>query len=139
MQILGIRNSSLVSLRESQFSNKIVPVRSTKASPTVLSTTPNSSNILLDSFLNSRKKVATVELGTAVAGLRVNDTFQFLNDRFKVPKLPVTENLQNRPETETLKSSLLKDISVVEISLLKPSKKIKSLEEEPECAPMRRP
>ena len=110
MQILGIRNSSLVSLRESQFSNKIVPVRSTKASPTVLSTTPNSSNILLDSFLNSRKKVATVELGTAVAGLRVNDTFQFLNDRFKVPKLPVTENLQNRPETETLKSSLLKDI-----------------------------
>ena len=61
MQILGIRNSNLVHLGKSPFSNNSVPARSTVVSSTVLDPPSKSSNILLHSFLNNPRKTATVE------------------------------------------------------------------------------
>jgi len=110
MQIFGVKNSNLVILRTSPSSNTIVPARSTEVSPRVVNTPSRSNDILLNSFLASSRKAATVELASAPGVFRVNEAFQFLRKNFRVPELPITQNLQNKSSITDLKRETLRGI-----------------------------
>ncbi|MFQ5673643.1 MAG: flagellar filament capping protein FliD [Nitrospinales bacterium] len=113
MQVFGIKNSNLVILGASPFSNINQPARSAEVSPRVLNTPPRSSNILLNSFLAPSRKAATVELASAPGVFRVNAAFQFLKKNFGVPELPITESLQNKSGLTDLRQETLKEIKIV--------------------------